>query len=42
MRIFGPKKGEVIGRWRQFHTEELDNLYSSLNIVRVIKARSMK
>jgi hypothetical protein len=36
-RIFGPKRDEVTGEWRNLHHEELDDLYSSLNIVRVIK-----
>jgi len=38
-RIFGPKKDEVTGEWRNLHNEELNNLYSSPNIVRVIKSR---
>ena len=36
-RIFGPKREEVTGEWRKLHNEELNNLYSSPNIVRVIK-----
>jgi hypothetical protein len=36
-RIFLPKRGEVTGEWRKFHNEELHDLYSSPNIVRVIK-----
>jgi hypothetical protein len=36
-RIFGPKRGEVTGEWRRLHNEELNDLYSSPNIVRVIK-----
>jgi hypothetical protein len=36
-RIFGPKKDEVTGEWRELHNEKLNKLYSSLNIVRVIK-----
>ena len=33
-RIFGPKRDEVTGEWRKLHNEELNNLYSSPNIVR--------
>jgi hypothetical protein len=36
-RIFGPKKDEVKGKWRQLHNEELHDLYSSPSIVWVIK-----
>jgi hypothetical protein len=36
-RIFGPNKFEVTGKWRKVHNEELTDLYSSLNIIRVIK-----
>jgi len=35
-RIFGPKKEETTGEWRKLHNEELNDLYSSFNIVRVI------
>jgi hypothetical protein len=38
-RIFGPKRDKVTGEWRKLHNEELKNLYSSPNIVRVIKSR---
>ena len=41
MRIFGPKRDEVTGEWRKLHNEELNDLYCSPNIVRVIKSRSM-
>ena len=41
-RIFGPRKDEVTGEWRMRHNEELNDLYSSLNIVRVIKSRRMR
>jgi hypothetical protein len=41
-RIFGPKRDEVTGEWRKLHNEELHDLYSSPNIVRVIKSRRMK
>jgi hypothetical protein len=38
-RVFGPKREEVRGGWRRLHSEELHNLYTSSNIVRVIKQR---
>jgi S-ribosylhomocysteine lyase LuxS involved in autoinducer biosynthesis len=38
-RIFKPKKGQVTGEWRKLHNEELNDLYCSSNIVRVIKLR---
>jgi hypothetical protein len=38
-RIFGPKRDEVAGEWRKLHNEELHYLYSSPNILRVIKSR---
>jgi len=41
-RIFGPKRDEVTGEWRKLHNEEVNNLYSSPNIVRVIKSRRMR
>ena len=41
-RIFGTKRDEVTGEWRKLHKEELNNLYSSLNIIRVIKSRRMR
>jgi hypothetical protein len=41
-RIFGPKKDEVTGEWRRLYNEDLCALYSSLNIIRVIKSRSLK
>ena len=41
-RIFGSKRDEVTGEWRKLHNEELNDLYSSPNIVQVIKARRMK
>ena len=37
--IFGLKRDEVTGEWRKLHNEELDDLYCSPNIVRVIKCR---
>jgi len=41
-RIFGPRRDEVTREWRRFHNEELNYLYSSPNIVRVIKSRTMR
>jgi len=41
-RIFGPKRDEVTGEWRRLHNEQLNDMYSSLNIVRVIKSRRMR
>ena len=38
-RIFGPKRDEVGGEWSRLHKEELNDLYSSSNIIRVIKSR---
>jgi len=40
--IFGPKRNEVTGEWRKLHNEELNDLYCSPNIVRVIKPRRMR
>jgi hypothetical protein len=37
-RIFGPRRDEVTGDWRKLHNEELHNVYSSPNIIRMIKA----
>jgi hypothetical protein len=37
--IFGPKRDEVKGEWRKLHIEELNDLYSLPNIVRVVKSR---
>ena len=41
-RIFGPKRDGVTGQWRKVHNEELNDLYSSPNIVWVIKSRRMR
>jgi hypothetical protein len=40
--LFGPKREEVTGEWRKLHNEELNDMYSSPIIVRVIKSRRMK
>jgi hypothetical protein len=36
-RVFGPKRDEVTGEWRKLHNEELNDVYSLPNIVRVVK-----
>jgi len=41
-RIFGPKRDEVTGEWRKLHNRELNDLYFSPNIVRVIKSRRIR
>jgi len=40
--MFRPKRDEVTREWRKLHNEEFNDLYSSLNIVRVIKSRKMR
>jgi len=37
--IFGPRRDEVTGEWRKLHNEEINDLYSSTNIFRVIRSR---
>jgi hypothetical protein len=41
-RIFGPKRDGVKGKWRKLHIEMLNDLYSSPNIVQVIKSRKIR
>ena len=41
-KMFGPRRDEVTGEWRRLHNEELNDLYSSPNIVRVVKSRRMR
>jgi hypothetical protein len=40
--MFGPKRDELAGEWKKLHNEELNDLYSSPNIVRLMKPRRMK
>jgi len=40
--IFGPERDEVIGEWRKIHNKELSDMYSSTNIIWVIKSRRMR
>jgi hypothetical protein len=41
-RIFGPMRDDVTGDWRKLHNEELHNLYSSPNVIRIIKTKRMR
>jgi len=41
-RLFGPKGDEVTGEWRKLHNEELNDLYLSLSIVRLMKSKRMR
>ena len=41
-RVFGPKRDEVTGKWIKLHNEELSDLYSLPNIVRIVKSRRMR
>jgi hypothetical protein len=41
-RIFGPKRDEMVGAWRELHHEELHDYYSSPSIIRMIKSRRMR
>jgi hypothetical protein len=38
-KVFGPRRDGVAGEWRRLHNEELYDLYSSLNFIRVVKSR---
>jgi len=42
LRLCGSKRDEVTGEWRKLHNEELRDLYSLPNIVRVVKSRRMR
>jgi hypothetical protein len=41
-RVFGPKWDEMTGGWRKLHNEELNNFYSSPNIIKMAKSRRMR
>ena len=41
-KIFGPRRDEVTGKWKRLHNKELNDVYRSSNIVRVIKSRRMR
>jgi hypothetical protein len=41
-RVFGLMRNEVTGEWRKLHNEELNDLYSSPNIVSVVKSRRIR
>jgi hypothetical protein len=41
-RIFGLKRDEAVGEWKELHNEELHNLYSSPDIIRLSKSRRMR
>jgi hypothetical protein len=41
-KIFGPKRDDVTGEWSKLHNKELNDLYSSPNIIQVIKLRRMR
>jgi hypothetical protein len=41
-RIFGPKTDKVTGEWRRLHNEKLHALYSTPNIIRVMKSRRLR
>jgi hypothetical protein len=41
-KMFGPKRDEIVGGWRKRRNEELDNLYSSPSIIKMIKSSRMR
>jgi hypothetical protein len=41
-RIFGPKRDDVTGDWRKLHNEDINNLHSSTNTIRMIKSRRIR
>jgi hypothetical protein len=41
-KVFGPKRDQVTGEWRKLHNEDLNDLYSLPNIVRMVKSRRMR
>jgi hypothetical protein len=41
-RIFEPKRDEVMEEWKKLHNEELNDLYSSPSIIRIMKSRTMR
>jgi hypothetical protein len=41
-KVFGPKRDEITGEWRRLHDEGLNDLYSSPNIIRVMKSKRMR
>jgi hypothetical protein len=41
-KIFGPKRDEVTAEWRKLYNEELNDLFSSPNIIQVTKSRRMR
>jgi hypothetical protein len=41
-RIFGPTWEEITGDWKKLHNEELHNLHSSPDVIRMIKSRMMR
>jgi hypothetical protein len=41
-KILGPRRDEVMGRWRKLHNKDLHDLYSTPSIIRIIKSRRMR